>query len=84
MTELPPCPHCGATKDGVYRNRHAFGWAQGFFGSDGQFLEMCIDRVGFADTQTLRCAKCDKVRRDVELVYPELVKGVYHKVEKRR
>lgn len=64
---IKPCPHCGVA-DEVYVNIRAFGWAQEYFGLDGMSESMQIDQVQYTNSDTLRCASCQKVRRDLEIV----------------
>lgn len=61
---IGPCPHCGK-EDHVYTNNRAYGWAERSYDLDGNYAEASIDQVQLAPSHTIRCASCQKVRRDL-------------------
>jgi len=67
MSALSPCPHCGKV-DEVFINIRAYGWATEYFSTDGAYESLDIDNVLYTNATTIRCASCQRVRRDLELV----------------
>jgi hypothetical protein len=65
--QLGPCPNCGVADD-VYLNIRAFGWAQEYYGQDGQYNEMDTDQVRYNNSDVVRCASCAAVRRDLIVI----------------
>lgn len=61
---LGPCPHCGK-EDHVYTSNRAYGWAERSYDLDGYHTETSMERVALAPSKTIRCASCQKVRRDL-------------------
>lgn len=75
---IGPCPHCG-TADDVYINIRAYGWAVEYFTTDGVYESLSIDNVKYTDSATIRCASCQRVRCDLELVA-----GTHHKCVRKK
>jgi hypothetical protein len=63
---IPPCPNCGTHE--TFVNCQARGPAKYHYSADGEFLEVYYDKFYFELSKTVRCADCNKIRRDLELV----------------
>ena len=60
---IPLCPHCKAERT-LMRNGQATGSVPEFAHSNGS-IENCIDLLHIGYSKTIRCAGCNKIRRDV-------------------
>ena len=68
MTQLPPCPHCGDTENGVYAKAQLHGSAEVYYDENGEYSETSTDLMYYTGGDVLHCAKCYKIRRDVLVV----------------
>ena len=64
--KIGTCPHCGQVEH-VFLNLRAYGYAKQFYTLDGAAQDLDVDRVGYKESWTLRCATCKKVRTDLRL-----------------
>jgi hypothetical protein len=65
---MKPCPHCGATDAGFFRNVRAFGWCEEQYDGDGVKDQLETSNLGFTNTKVIRCLSCLEIRRDVRLI----------------
>ena len=63
---ITPCKHCGA-RDTV-RNGYASGSVVEFFNISGGFEEASTDMVNWKMSNVIRCAECNKIRRELVCV----------------
>ncbi len=61
---LPPCK-CGEI--GVYTHGQARGAVKIYYNERGNEIDIFTDNVWFDDSKTIRCEKCNHIRRDLEL-----------------
>ena len=60
---ISPCSYCGSRA--TYVCAQVRGTAQHHFDEDGQFIETAYDRLVFHPSRTVRCADCEKIRRNL-------------------
>jgi hypothetical protein len=64
--KFPPCPHCGKLEE-VYVNGQWHGPAPHFFETNGIYCEASTDKLRAKLGKTIRCASCNKIRKDIFL-----------------
>jgi hypothetical protein len=63
---LPPCPHCGKS-DRLYTNGRPRGTVRHFYDSYGAWSGMDEENVvDVIQSTTIRCQRCNRIRRDVQ------------------
>jgi len=65
---IPPCPHCGNGKQGVYRKQQVHGWV-GIYYFDYGDRESNQDSLVYGRLGPLRCIGCNHIRADVTVVF---------------
>lgn len=61
---LPSCPHCGKF-EGVYINGQWHGSGAYYYNENGEIEETSSDGLYMVLSKTIRCAGCEKIRRDL-------------------
>lgn len=62
---ISPCSYCGSRT--TYVCAQARGPAEHHFDKEGQFIETEHGQLNFHPSQTVRCADCGKIRRDLHM-----------------
>lgn len=78
---LKPCPYCGKSA-GFVRNVRAYGWCMDYYEEDGKHEGLEMDKLQYTDTK-IRCAKCGRVRNDVEIAGSLYTGSAVIQVEKK-
>lgn len=66
---IKACPHCHLESQGFFINGIMRGSVQSFYDEDGDYEELNLDRAYWEqESNSVRCANCGKIRRDVEII----------------
>lgn len=71
---IPPCPQCGDSLQGIYRNVQAFGWVReyAYLTDEGLQMDGSEENLQYTHPKTVRCSACGKARPDI--VWDEIVR----------
>ena len=63
---MKPCPHCKQHDQGFVIKGQMIGSVEKFYDGSGNYEELNLDRAYWkTESKTVRCANCNKIRRDV-------------------
>lgn len=65
---IPPCPYCGDSENGFFERRQMRGPCEAQYDNNGDHSETFADNIYSIGGKVVRCGKCKKVRKDLEIV----------------
>jgi len=72
---MKPCPHCKKEDQGFVIKGQMIGSVESFYDENGFYSELNMDRAYWKhNSSTVRCANCNKIRRDVYLLNRDEIK----------
>ena len=71
------CPYCKKEDQGFVVKKEMRGHVEKFYNAQGDYYETNMDRSSFVGSrkETVRCANCNHIRRDVVIVNDHIEKA---------